>query len=222
MGKANNQGIKLCDTDYAFVINPDVKFEVKTIQLMIDFTLKKDNYAVLAPISDNINYPNYKIKNKKFLNDQEDYLDVDSVDGYAMLINKKKFEKNIFFDENFFLFLENDDLCKRTKKVGNNIYVIKNAFIDHEGFSSSKKIDNDELEYLRNWHWMWSKFYFNKKHYGFIKAFISILPSFLSSILKILIFTLLLNKKKRKIYQFRFFGILNSIIGKTSWYRIKD
>ena len=136
------------------------------------------------------------------------------------LLIKKKFEENNFFDEKIFLFLENDDLCKRTRKLGNNIYVIKNALIDHKGFSSSTKIDKDKLEHLRNWHWMWSKFYFNKKHYGFFQAFIYILPSLLSSILKILIFAILLNNKKRKIYQYRFFGILNSIIGKSSWYRI--
>ena len=95
------------------------------------------------------------------------------------------------------------------------------AYINNEE-KSSTKLDKDELEYLRNWHWMWSKFYFNKKYNGFFQAFIFMLPSFLSSILKILLFTLLLNNKKRKIYQFRFSGILNSIIGKTSWYRIKD
>ena len=139
-----------------------------------------------------------------------------------MLINKQKFNENNFFDEKFFLFLENDDLCKRIKTKGNKIYVIKNAYIDHKGFSSSTKKDKEELEHLRNWHWMWSKFYFNKKHFGFLQAFISVLPSFLSSMLKVLIFTLLFNKKKRKIYQFRFYGILNSIMGKNSWYRIKD
>ena len=32
MGSANNKGIKLCKTDYAFVINPDVKFYENTMQ----------------------------------------------------------------------------------------------------------------------------------------------------------------------------------------------
>jgi len=36
-----------------------------------------------------------------------------------MLINKKKFSENIYFDENFFLYLENDDLCLRQKKENN-------------------------------------------------------------------------------------------------------
>ena len=221
MGKANNQGIKLCDTDYAFVINPDVKFEVKTIQLMIDFTLKKDNYAVLAPISDNINYPNYKIKNKKFLNDQEDYLDVDSVDGYAMLINKKKFENDIYFDENFFLYLENEDLCLRKKIENEKIYVLKTAKINHLGGKSPSAQFEKEVEYSRNWHWMWSKFYFNKKNFGLFRALTECLPSYISSIFKFLFYLFINNKNKKKIYFNRISGFYNALMNKPSWYRPK-
>ena len=219
MGASSNKGINKSNTQFVFVINPDTVFKDNAIKNIFDEAKLINDFAIISPINTDPNHPNYVTSNKIF---SENIIEADSVDGFAMLINKKKFEKNIFFDENFFLFLENDDLCKRTKILGNNIYVIKNAFIDHKGFSSSTKIDKDELEYLRNWHWMWSKFYFNKKYHGFFQAFIFILPSFFSSILKILLFTLLLNNKKRKIYQFRFSGILNSIIGKTSWYRIKD
>ena len=27
-----------------------------------------------------------------------------------------------------------------------------------------------EIELARNWHWMWSKFYYNNKHYGYFNA----------------------------------------------------
>ena len=219
MGASNNKGIDKSNTQFVFIINPDTVFKNNAIKNIFDEAKLIDDFAIISPVNTDPNHPNYQSSNKTF---KQNIIEAESVDGFAMLINKKKFEDNIFFDENFFLFLENDDLCKRTKILGNNIYVIKNAFIDHKGFSSSTKIDKDELEYLRNWHWMWSKFYFNKKYHGFFQAFIFILPSFFSSILKILLFTLLLNNKKRKIYQFRFSGILNSIIGKTSWYRIKD
>jgi len=219
MGTSNNKGINKSNTQFVFVINPDTVFKDNAIKNIFDEAKLINDFAIISPINTDPNHPNYITSNKIF---SENIIEADSVDGFAMLINKKKFEKNNFFDENFFLFLENDDLCKRAKILGNNIYVIKNAFIDHIGFSSSRKIDKDELEYLRNWHWMWSKFYFNKKHYGFFQAFISILPSFFSSILKILFFAMIFNKKKRKIYQFRFSGILNSITGKTSWYRVKD
>jgi len=217
MGSSNNKGINKSSTQFVFILNPDTVFKNDTLKKIFDEAKLIDDFAIISPINSDPNHPNYKASNKLF---SENIIEANSVDGFAMLINKKKFEENNFFDEKIFLFLENDDLCKRTKKLGNNIYVIKNALIDHKGFSSSTKIDKDKLEHLRNWHWMWSKFYFNKKHYGFFQAFIYILPSLLSSILKILIFAILLNNKKRKIYQYRFFGILNSIIGKSSWYRI--
>ena len=221
MGKANNKGIKLSETDYAFVINPDVIFETETIKQLINFTVKKDDYAILAPISDNINYPNYKIRNKNFLNTQEEYLDVDSVDGYAMLINKKKFKDDIYFDENFFLYLENEDLCLRIKKENEKIYVLKTAKINHLGGKSPSAIFEREVEYSRNWHWMWSKFYFNKKHHGYINAIINTLPKLFSTKIKFFYYLIIFNKHKREIYRMRYLGLLNSILCKKSWYRPK-
>ena len=219
MGAANNKGIKLCKTDYAFVINPDVKFHKDTIQELIALSLKYNDYSILAPISDDIKYPNYKIINKRIENDDTDFLSVDSVDGYAMLINKNKFNDNIYFDENFFLYLENDDLCLRKKRENNKIYVAKKAKIHHLGGKSHSTIHEKEIEFLRNWHWMWSKFYFNKKHYGYPKALLKSLPTLITSIIKFFYYFLIFNKFKRKIYIMRFLGLINSMFGKKSWYR---
>jgi len=219
MGAANNKGIKLCKTDYAFVINPDVKFHEDTIQELIALSSKYNDYSILAPISDDIKYPNYKIINKRIENDEPDFLNVDSVDGYAMLINKKKFNDNIYFDENFFLYLENDDLCLRKKKENNKIYVAKKAKIHHLGGKSHSINHEKEIEFSRNWHWMWSKFYFNKKHYGYPKALLKSLPTLITSIIKFFYYFLICNKFKRKIYVMRFLGLINSMFGKKSWYR---
>ena len=221
MGAANNKGIKMCKTDYAFVINPDVKFESSTIQKMIDFTAKRNDYSILAPISDNIKHPNYLIKNIDLINNELDYLDVDSVDGFAMLINKKSFEDNLYFDENFFLFLENDDLCLRKKKEKKKIYVLKTAKINHLVGKSPSYLFKEEIEYSRNWHWMWSKFYFNQKHYGYINAVLKTLPTLVSSKIKFIYYFLTLNEYKRKIYKMRFLGLINAMVGKKSWYRPK-
>jgi N-acetylglucosaminyl-diphospho-decaprenol L-rhamnosyltransferase len=219
MGSANNKGIKLCKTDYAFVINPDVKFYENTMQELIALSSKYNDYSILAPISDDTKYLNYKIKNKKIKNDDPDFLNVDSVDGYAMLINKKKFSDNIYFDENFFLYLENDDLCLRKKKENNKIYVAKKAKIHHLGGKSHSINHEKEIEFSRNWHWMWSKFYFNKKHYGYPKALLKSLPTLITSIIKFFYYFLICNKFKRKIYVMRFLGLINSMFGKKSWYR---
>ncbi|WP_415315660.1 glycosyltransferase family 2 protein [Candidatus Pelagibacter sp. Uisw_137] len=219
MGSANNKGIKLCKTDYAFVINPDVKFYENTMQELIALSSKYNDYSILAPISDDTKYPNYKIKNKKIKNDDPDFLNVDFVDGYAMLINKKKFSDNIYFDENFFLYLENDDLCLRKKKENNKIYIAKKAKIHHLGGKSHSINHEKEIEFSRNWHWMWSKFYFNKKHYGYPKALLKSLPTLITSIIKFFYYFLICNKFKRKIYVMRFLGLINSMFGKKSWYR---
>ena len=140
MGTSNNQGINKSNTQFVFVINPDTVFKNDTIKNIFEEAKSIDDFAIISPVNTDINHPNYKSSGKIFTTN---VIEADSVDGFAMLINKKKFGENNFFDENFFLFLENDDLCKRTKKLGNNIYVIKNAFIDHKGFSSSTEIDKD-------------------------------------------------------------------------------
>ena len=47
----------------------------------------------------------------------------------------EKFEKD-FFDENFFLYFEEIDLCKKVKNKGGKIYISKNIIINHDGASS--------------------------------------------------------------------------------------
>ena len=219
MGTANNKGIKLCKTDYAFVINPDVKFYENTMHELIALSSKYNDYSILAPICDDEKYPNYKIKNKRIKNYYPDFLDVDSVDGYAMLINKNKFSDNIYFDEQIFLYLENDDLCLRKKKENHKIYVAKKAKIHHMGGKSHSPIHEKEIEFSRNWHWMWSKFYFNKKHYGYSMALLIVFPSIITSMIKFFYYFATNNKFKKKIYIMRFLGLFNSIFGKKSWYR---
>jgi len=219
MGPANNKGIRLCKTDYAFVINPDVKFYENTMHELIALSSKYNDYSILAPISDNAKYPNYKIKNKRIKNNDPDFLNVDSVDGYAMLIDKNKFSDNIYFDENFFLYLENDDLCLRKKKENNKIYIAKKAKIHHLGGKSHSPVHEKEIEFSRNWHWMWSKFYFNKKHYGYLIALLKSLPTLIASIIKFFYYFVTYNKFKRTVYIMRFLGLLNSMLGKKSWYR---
>ena len=147
-----------------------------------------------------------------------DLVEVDDLKGFAIFFNMSKFYKD-FFDENFFLYFEEIDLCKKVKKNKGKIYLDPKIIIKHNGASSVDKISNTELEKNRNWHWMWSSFYFHKKHKGFLFALIIIFPKFISAIIKVIFFSIILNKKKRDIYQCRLSGIFNSITGKKSWYR---
>ena len=145
-------------------------------------------------------------------------LEVDDIDGFSMLINKNSFKEENYFDENFFLYLENNDLCLRVKKKNQKIYLILNSFIDHKGGASSDPNFSSKIECLKNWHWMWSKFYYNKKHKGIIISILFGLSSLMGNFFKYLICILTLNKKKN-IYKMRMSGLLNAILGKQSWFR---
>tara|TARA_B100001093_G_scaffold420308_1_gene412197 strand:- start:1671 stop:2537 length:867 start_codon:yes stop_codon:yes gene_type:complete len=220
MGASNNIGLKKCSTQFAYVINPDVKLRDDSIRKIIDAVKLIDDFSILSPANDDLNHPNYFIKGK-YKNINNNIISVDHLDGFSLLINLKNFKDKVFFDESFFLYLENDDLCLRTKKKNENIYLIKDSIIEHLGASSSNQDQFKELEYSRNWHWMWSKFYYNKKHFGYSKALLSISSSFVSSILKFIFYLITLNEEKKNIYKMRISGICNSIIGKNSWYRPK-
>jgi len=222
MGRGNNIGIKLAKTDYVYILNPDVVLEESTLQNIYLASKEIEDFSILTPLNLNKDFPNWK-NNISNNYDNLKPFKVDSVDGYSMLINKKKFNNN-FFDENIFLFLENDDLCLRVKKMNGSIYIIPQSKINHKGSAAINPKYKDEIEFSRNWHWIWSKFYFQKKHFGFFKALIYGLPIFFRSLIKFIFFLLINNKKKKKIYFNRASGYINAFLGKPSWYRpnLKD
>ncbi len=227
MGAGNNYGLSAIDTDYGFILNPDVVLRNDTIDEIILASNKINAFSIISPIMEEENYPNYKInKEDNYINKKDEPFKVESVDGFAMLLNisrlkrLKNFRDKKFFDENIFLYLENDDLCKRVIENNEDIYIVPKSKIKHLGAKGVNEKYKYEIELSRNWHWVWSKFYYNKKHYGFLKAYIKVLPIFISATLKML-FYFFLNKKKKEIYLFRVLGFVNAVIGKKSFYRPK-
>ena len=226
MGAGNNLGLKHCNTDYALILNPDVILENNTIDELISASNKIDTFGIIAPHINSKTNLNYKLIDKKMNLDLENPFKVRSVDGFAMLLNIKKlnqidsFKNFKFFDENIFLYLENDDLCKRVIESGENIYVVPKSKIKHLGAKAVDEKYEYEIELSRNWHWVWSKFYFNKKHSGYLNAFIKVCPIFFSASFKMLLY-FFINNRKKKIYFYRVLGFLNAALGKKSFYRPK-
>ena len=223
MGPGNNLGIKNIKSDYALILNPDVILEKDTIKELVDASNQIKKFSIIAPVSNNKKYPNFKLHKNEIVSDENPFK-VKSIDGFAMMINIKKL-KNIkdfyFFDENFFLYLENDDLCKRVIDLKENIYVVPKSKINHLGGKAVNISYEYEVELSRNWHWIWSKFYFNKKHNGFTFAFINGLPTFLSATVRLLFYLITNKQKKMRIYLNRCLGFLNAFFGRRSHYRPK-
>ena len=206
---ANNVGLKNVSSKYALVLNPDTIMGKNTIENFFTLAKKKEEFWLIGPANNQSTFKNFESNN---------IIEVNNLKGFAIFLNMKKFDQN-FFDENFFLYFEEIDLCKKVKINNGKIYLDKNIIIKHEGGSSVEKSKKLELEKNRNWHWMWSTFYFHKKYKGFFLALIIIFPKLISSIFKTLFYLLIFNNIKRDIYFCRLSGIFNSIIGKKSWYR---
>ena len=220
MGAANNIGILESNTQYVYVLNPDVILNKETLLNINSSISTLKNFAILSPVSDNLSFPNFKSKKQNKLVDDK-IEKVEEIDGYSMIINKNYFNDNFYFDEKFFMYLENVDLCLRAKNQGGNLLICTNSKINHLGAKGVDEKFFEEVELSRNWHWMWSKFYFDKKHKGFYLSLIMGIASLLFNFLKYLVYIVRLNNHKKRIYFMRVSGLVNSMLGKKSSYRPK-
>ena len=207
---ANNIGLSKVKTNYALVLNPDTKMDKNAIRNFLITAEKFPDFWLIGPA-------NQLEKEKKDYNKKEIF-EVENLKGFAIFFNMIKFNKQ-YFDENFFLYFEEIDLCKMVKIKGGLIFLDPSIEIFHQGSSSVDNVFINELEKNRNWHWMWSTFYFHKKHNGFLMALFIVLPKLTSAFLKSILFTVLYNKFKREIYISRLSGLVNSILGRKSWNR---
>ncbi len=221
-GAGYNIGIKFSKTDYVYVINPDITLEANALDEIFLASKKLEDFSILSPISSDVHFPNYgMIKEKKEYEEKNLPFKVKYVDGFSMLLNKNKFKNNNYFDENFFMYWENNDICIRVINDGGSVFIVPKAKIKHLGANAVDPKFFKEIELSRNWHWMWSTFNYHKKYKGFFISLLIVLPKLISAIIKILIYTLILNKEKKKIYYQRLSGLINAIMGKNSWYRPK-
>ena len=213
-GKGNNFGISKVKTQYAFILNPDAILEKNCLSELSKAQINlKDDFTILAPNLSN----NYGYFSSQKNNLQNEILEVDYVKGFAILINLKKINFDKIFDENFFLFLEEIDLCKRIKNSGGKIFVAMNSKVQHSGKQASEYSLNIEL--CRNWHWMWSLFYYNYKHFGVLVAYKATISKFFSSIFKLFVALVFFNKKHFLIHYYRLNGLFNAFLKKPAWLR---
>ena len=207
--KSNNIGLSKVKSKYALVLNPDTVVEENTIENFLSSASENPDFWLMGPA---------KNQGEKIEITKNQITEVETLKGFAIFFNMEKFKDN-FFDENYFLYFEEIDLCKKVKNNNGKIFLDSNIKIHHEGARSVNQKFKKELEKNRNWHWMWSTFYFHKKYKGFLIALVIIFPKLLSSLFKTIFFQLIFNKEKKDIYLNRLSGITNSILGKKSWRR---
>jgi len=171
-GKANNIGLKKIKTKYALILNPDATLDVTTLENFFEAIKQVPSFAIMAPY-----VQEKKDENKKIDNKNSSPILVKNVKGFAMFLNMSEFQDIGFFDENFFFYFEEIDLCRRLVNCHKKIYLVPSIKINHTGSQSHNKAINNAMELSRNWHWMWSTFYYHKKYKGFLISFLIVFPN---------------------------------------------
>ena len=229
MGAGNNFGLKFVKTKYALILNPDIVCSNDFFLNIKNYLGGNINFSLIGSVYNN--HTNYKpagffnnqdLKNAKFISEFNLY-EVDWIAGHTMLVNLSKFNEKKIFDENYFLFFEELDLCRSVKEKNEKTFMCPNLKVNHLGWKGSFAADeNYEIESLklRNWHYIWSMFYYNKKNYGYFFALRKSISRLFRSILRIIYYSIRFDKKGRVIYTYRLLGLLNSIFLKKSNFRI--
>ena len=158
-GKAINFAFKYVKSKYFFVLNPDLVISEKSIYSLYNFITKNPNAGIVAPITEpdedfyglfpekstkKITGPN-EIRCKNLLKNSkiDGEICVEVAKGCALLLNSEHFEKVGKFDERYFLFWEEIDLCRRFRSKKHSVIISPSSLAIHkQGRSSKKSIKN--------------------------------------------------------------------------------
>jgi len=215
-GRAINFAAKKVNTKYFFVMNPDTTIYKQTLKNLVNAAEKIKLFGMISP---------EHVSKKRSNLTSDNTIEKSTLTGGAMLFNTKVFKKIKGFDENIFLYYEENDYFTKCNKLNLKLYLIKNSFHYHKKKdSSSATFKSIEEKYyaklIAGWHGQWSKFYYIKKYHGFFYSIIKCLPNLIVNIIQFLI-NLIINYKKAKYIYFKIEGLLSSIIGLPSFKRSK-
>ena len=209
-GVANNKIITKSKTPFVFILSPDVILKKNCEERLLKSIINlKQDFSILAPISQ---YRDYGFLKKNIT-------ETEGVQGFAMLINRSKIIKAGMFDKNIFLYAEELDLCKRLRLNKEKIYINRTAKVFHLGAKSSNI--GFEFDKCRNWHFMWSQVYYDKKYSNIFLVYVKFTILLFLQLVKIFFYSISFNKTETINKFMRFSGTFNSLLGKSSWYRPK-
>ena len=214
-GGGINFALKKINTKYALYLDIDTSLEIDTIDKLIKVANSENNWGIIAPNLKNFNYKE-NCYHKKHIS--KEISEMNFVEGCALLLNMEELNTIGLYDEKIFLYFEENDLFFRCLKNNKKILLGHNIYIEHLGNSSVDVEYNLEIELNRNWHYMWSKFYYYKKNYSFLRGIKETIMQFIKANIK-LSFYYFLNKDKFLIYKNRVSGLFNSYMNRTSWRR---
>jgi GT2 family glycosyltransferase len=169
-GAANNLALNEVQTPYALLLNPDCQLTQDNLARLLDFARSHPEIAILAPQlvdqrgNKDISYrwPNFSWKSTTAAADGP--CCVGFACGACLLFNMALMRPLGFFDETFFLYYEDDDLCTRAFEQRLPIVVLPSATAVHASRGSVGGGVRWRSEYWRGFHHAQSKILYTEKH----------------------------------------------------------
>lgn len=220
--RACNIGADAAQTEYLFFLNPDTELESDTIDELYRATKRLPRASAFAPVLlSQSGVP--ALMSKSILAPRNRWLpeelpdtdfEVPAILGAAIFVSRRKFEEVGKFDENIFLYSEDDDLCFRLRTQFGPIMIIRSAQLTHLGRRSVSV--GVSLDGFKRYHFHRSRVYVVRKH----GVRFPVKRKIYEFSLKFLLSCLLFRRKLQIKYYYSVLGML-SIEGKEE-YRIID
>ena len=154
-GQNHNNAFKKCKSDYFCILNPDILIKKDTFSKLL-FIKEKNNIGIIGPALINSSknkqvnarkFPNFissiynfnKIKSEYFAWNTNKLRYTDWIGGMFMIIKVSDFKSLQGFDERFYLYYEDVDLCYRAKRKGLNIAECSEVIVVHDARRSSHR-----------------------------------------------------------------------------------
>ncbi len=169
-GAANNRALAQIKTPFALLLNPDCEITSENIQQLLYTAKQWPQVAVVAPqllksdgeLDVNYRWPHLLWKSRGPAA-TEGPACVGFVCGAAMLLRMSAFDGQ-FFDEQFFLYYEDDDLCTRMFNQRQAMIIDPAATAIHRSRGSVRGKQPLRSEYIRGFHHAQSKLIYACKY----------------------------------------------------------
>ncbi|MBB4039621.1 GT2 family glycosyltransferase [Microvirga flocculans] len=171
-GRANNIGARAADSEFILVVNPDCVVGAGAVAALVDAARRYPDAVLFAPQivepSGRVFYQPRSLLASYLTNPHgklvlpEGEACAPFFSGACFLIRRDAFLSLGGFDDNIFLFYEDDDLCRRVADSGAALVYVPQALVRHgRGRSSGEKPGRI---FTSRWHQAWSRAYVSRKY----------------------------------------------------------
>jgi GT2 family glycosyltransferase len=183
-GTACNLGAAWASGRYVLFMNPDVRLSPASLQLLSDLCDENEDLMAIGPLQGDARgrvrgkrravgqawTPSTKTLHR--LSSAGTLKPTGFLGGGVLMVRMDAFDQVGGFDENIFLFHEDDDLSLRLAKRGQLAYAAGVLAVHNPGRSTPRSV---ELTKTKSWHLGNSKVYVARKHYGTFAALLPLL-----------------------------------------------